>query len=455
VNITENRIDDLNTRITVHMAPEDYKPKVKEELRNYAKKAKMPGFRPGKVPLNLVKKMVGIGLVIDTVSKTLNENLQTYIDDNQLNILGEPLPTEKRGESYFDIDCNKELEFSFEVGLAPAFELNLDVPNPVTRYEIVADDEAIEKRIEELKDRFGDLVYPEEVGEGDTIFGKLIEVNEAGEVVEGGFEKAVPLNPNRLDVPELFESLMGKKVEDEIPFQLEQIGDDEAIQNGLTLSAEELENAKGKSLHFHVARISRIRLAELNEELFRKVLGDETEVKTEEEFRAKIKEDLSKEFTEQGKYHFRGEIKKALEQNHSLDFPTEFLKKWLIETQENITEENVADEFDKSLEGLKWSLIVEKIRKEYPEETGFEESELVDSVKEGLKATMGPNVDEQMLESYTQYILQNEEMSRQYFYRLMDDKIFGAIEEKIPTESKEITAKDFEKLNEEEKGGEV
>ncbi len=447
MNITQNRIDDLNSIIKIVLDPADYKNEVKEEVKKHARKAQMPGFRPGKVPIGLVKKMLGMGVVVEIVSKRVSEELNNFINENDLNILGEPLPVEKRDENYFDIDCEKTLEFDFELGLSPQFDLKLELADVITRYEIEPTPESIEKKIEEVKERFGEMENPEEVAEGDIVFGVLEELNDEGEVVEGGFSKSIPLNPKRLKAPSLFEALQGKKIEEHIPFTFE------ALENGLEdaktvfmFSEEEVGQVAEKSLRFRIGRINRTVLAELNEEVFRKVLGDDTEVADEAAFREHIVNELKTEFEARTQNHFRGEIKKALEAQHQMAFPEGFLKKFLKETSEEVTDENVEEHYENSLDGLKWSLIIDRIQKEYEEETKIEDGEVETSIRESLGGSMSVNANDEMMEQYVKYVMGNEQLARNYLYRLLDDKIFGVLEQKVVSEIKHVSLAEFEEL---------
>lgn len=447
MNITQNRIDDLNTVIKIQLDPADYKPEVQEEVKKYARKAQMPGFRTGKVPNGLVKKMLGLGVVVDIVSKKVSEELQKFISENELNILGEPLPVEKRDEKYFDVDCNKELEFDFELGLSPQFDLNLDFPNVITRYEIEPTEASINERIEDVKERFGEMQNPQEVAAGDIVFGVLEEVNESGEKVEDGFNKSIPLNPKRLEAPKLFDALNGKKLEDSIPFSFDEL--ENGVETAKTIflfSEEEVEASERKNLRFRIGRINRTIPAELTEEVFRKVLGDETEVKDEAGFREHIINELKLENESRSLNHFRGEIKKALEAQHEMDFPAAFLKKYLQETQKDVTEDNVEEHYQNSLDGLKWTMIVERIQKEYEEETEIKDGEVEAKIRESLGGSMSVNANDEMMDQYVNYVMGNEQMARQYVYRLMDDKIFGVLEGKVVSEIKSISPDEFEEL---------
>jgi trigger factor len=391
--------------------------------------------------------MLGLGVVVDIVSKKVSEELQKFISENELNILGEPLPVEKRDEKYFDVDCNKELEFDFELGLSPQFDLNLDFPNVITRYEIEPTEASINERIEDVKERFGEMQNPKEVAAGDIVFGVLEEVNESGEKVEEGFSKSIPLNPKRLKAAKLFDALKGKKLEDSIPFSFDELENGVETAKTIFLFSEgEVEAAEGKKLHFRVGRINRTIPAELTEEVFRKVLGDETEVKDEAGFREHLINELKLENESRSLNHFRGEIKKALEAQHEMDFPAEFLKKYLQETQKDVTEDNVEEHYQNSLDGLKWTMIVERIQKEYEEETEIKDGEVEAKIRESLGGSMSVNANDEMMDQYVNYVMGNEQMARQYVYRLMDDKIFGVLEGKVVSEIKRISPDEFEEL---------
>lgn len=447
MDITQNKIDDLNTKVSINLQPADYKDKVKDQLKEYAKKVNLPGFRPGKVPIGLVRKMAGVGMVIETVTKILQEELNDFIDTHELRLLGEPLPVEKRGEEYFDINCEKELDFEFEMGLAPEIALNLSLDKPVTRYEIEIDDAYLTKHLDDLRDRHGDLVYPETVEESAIVFGKLDEINADGEVVENGFTKMLALNPQRLEVPDFFAPYMGKKIDDVVPFSLETV-DKEAdeLKKIFTLEDDELTAIQEKKMQFTVKRISKITLAEINEEFIKKVLGEDTEITIEEDFKADMRKKLIDELAESAKYHSRHKIREAVEGNHEIPLPDEFLKRWLVETREKITEENVEEEYKGLKSSTIWGLLVNEIQQAYPE-SKIENEDLEAYVTSQMKENMGEELGEEQLKQYVDYVLKNEQMGQQYYYRLLDERIFDVIESQITIEHETISATDFVELD--------
>ena len=377
----------------------------------------------------------------------MHEELNAFIEKNELRLLGEPLPIEKRDESYFDVACEKTLEFDFELGMAPEIVLNLSLDKPVSRYEIEIDDAHLDKHLEELRDRHGDLVYPETVEEGAIVFGKIHEVDEAGEAVAEGFEKMLALNPERLEVPAFFEPYMGKVIEDKVPFSIDIEGkEDEDLKRIFTLDDEELANMKGKSLSFEIKRISKVTLAEINEGFIKKVLGEETEITTEEAFRTEMKSKLADDLADNAKYHSRHKIREAVEANHEIPLPDAFLKKWILETREKATEETVDEEYEGLKSSTQWGLLVNEIQAAYPE-SKIGDSDLETYVENQMRGNMGEELGEEQLKQYVEYVMKNEQLVQQYYYRLLDERIFEVIESQITIEHETISATAFLELD--------
>ncbi|MCB0843035.1 MAG: trigger factor family protein, partial [Bacteroidetes bacterium] len=225
MNITQVSTGDLTASITILLESADYKGKVNEELKKHAKKASMPGFRPGKVPVGVVKRMVGKSVVIEEVTRSVSDLLSDYIKDNEIKILGDPLPRDRKTEDDFDINCDKDMEFLFDIGLAPEFSLDYSLSAKPPIYEIEIDEAFLNEEIKNYQDRFAEVTNPESVAEGDVIYGRLYEVNEEGEEVEGGYSKMIGINPERVDNKDLFKSFYGKELEYTTDFELFQLGE--------------------------------------------------------------------------------------------------------------------------------------------------------------------------------------------------------------------------------------
>ena len=271
----------------------------------------MPGFRPGKVPVSVVKKMVGMSVLMDELGKKLNQELTQYIQEEKLQILGEPLPVEDKTSDEFDVNCDKELEFTYEVGLAPEFEVDLspkkkDIP-PL--YEIEIDDKALDAEIKQYQERLADVEEVEEAKKGDTIYGRIQDVAEDGTVAEGAFDKMVVLNPARIEKEgPFFKTVVGKKIEDTFSVKLTDISKStEEIAKITFVDEAELKELEGKDLQFVLKKIQRTSPAKLTPDFFKRVMdinsgkmpeqaeeGEESEV-TEAEFKDSIREQLAKQ----------------------------------------------------------------------------------------------------------------------------------------------------------------
>ena len=468
MNITQVSTGDLTASITILLESADYKGKVNEELKKHAKKASMPGFRPGKVPVGVVKRMVGKSVVIEEVTRSVSDLLSDYIKDNEIKILGDPLPRDRKTEDDFDINCDKDMEFLFDIGLAPEFSLDYSLSAKPPIYEIEIDEAFLNEEIKNYQDRFAEVTNPESVAEGDVIYGRLYEVNEEGEEVEGGYSKMIGINPERVDNKDLFKSFYGKELEYTTDFELFQLGEtSKKIADLLFVSEEEIENIKDKKFKFTVKRINRVEMRELGDELYEKVsgsLGWEEEIKDEETFKNKLSEHLKEDMKESSNWYFRNEAQKLMLEKHEMTFPDEFLKRWLLESElnrnnneknqalprpEEEIKEQIEKEFPEFLKSLKWSLIVEKINKDNSETT-VEPEEL----REGIKSYMserygkmeGQTITDQQLEEFLNYTLQNEELVRMHYKRMADEKLFDYLTKQIEGEAKTISATDFTEL---------
>lgn len=461
MNITQESTGNLTANITVLLTPEDYKPQVTEELKKQAKKASMPGFRPGKVPFNLVRKMVGMPVLIEEVNKIVSRALSDYIRENEVNLLGDPMPESQKTEADFDVTCEKDLDFVFQVGLAPEFEVNYKLKKKATQYDISIDDAFLDEQIENFQDRFGEVTNPEEVAKGDIMYGQLYEADEEGNRVEGGFEKMVALNPDRIDSKTFFKPYIGKKVEEVFDLDIFKIAKKHAdIASALFMEEEEVKALKGKSIKMALKKVNRIGKAEVNEELFSKVAASmqwlpeegETELKITDldDFKKRLASQLEKEFEENGKWYYRNEVQKGLMDGNPLELPTEFLKKWMLKSQEGYTEERVENEFDDFTKSVTWSMIVENVAK--AEDIKVEEEDLKESIREFVRKNM-PGMGAELAEreeEYVNYILQNQEMLEQHYRRIRDEKLYEVLEEKVGSKKGKITATKFVEMSKKE-----
>ncbi|MEZ4774907.1 MAG: trigger factor [Bacteroidia bacterium] len=454
MNITLEKTGDLTSEIKIHLLSEDYKGKVEEELKRQSKKASVPGFRPGKVPIGMVRKMVGKSVVIDEVTKAISDSLSDYISEQKLNVLGEPLVKEELQEEDFDVNCEKDVQIVFEVGLAPDFELNTAISQEVKKYEIEVDDLFINTEIEKFQDRFADVSNPEIVAEKDVVYGKLQEVDANGAVAEEGFEKMVALNPERVENHDIFLPFIDKGIGEILPLDIFSIAaTEEKVGEILFIEPDQLEELKGKSFQFEIKRINRLAKAELNEDFFKKVAtsngwADPDSYTEEAAFRAKLAEQLKNEMEESRDWYLQNQLQKELVASNGLSFPEEFLKKWLLKSNKDATEEDINKEMPEMLKSLNWTLIVNKVNELYPE-TKVQEEELKEEIKVYIKkryAHMEELNDDKRMDDLVNYTLQNEELLRMHVKRVSDDKLFRKLNEIITPENTSISATDFTTL---------
>ncbi|MEM6346050.1 MAG: trigger factor [Bacteroidota bacterium] len=458
MNITQESTGNLTANINIHLAPEDYKDAVNIELKRYAKQANMPGFRAGKVPIGMVKKMVGRAIVVEEVNKVVSKELTSYLTESKLDILGHPMPKHDLTEEDFDPDCKTDMNFVFEVGLAPDFEVNYDFKETPTQYEIEIDDAFFEEELKNYQDRFGEVQTPEEVGEGDIIYGSAYEVDPNGEQVEEGFQRMIALNPIRVENPAFFEPYLGMKLEEVADLDLFKMKEDVAeIGKLIFMEEEELEEMRDKTLKFEVKRINRITLAELNPEFFTKVAQnlqwEETEFADLEAFSVKMKEQMQKELSESAKWHFRNQVQKQLMEINLLTLPDEFLKDWLLENEERYeTMQDVEDNYADFTTSVSWSLIVEKIQ----QGEGFERIEREDieeSIKNAITGSFASREEEltdEMMQQYIDYSMGNQEMLDMHHRQLTNERLYDYLDNKVTKQSDNITATDFVELQQKE-----
>lgn len=436
MNITKENIDALNAVVKVEISAADYQDKVTKILRDYRKKADIPGFRKGQVPMGMVKKQYGKSVMIDEVNKMLQESLNNFLVEEKLDILGNPLPKMQDDFSWE----SENYAFEFELGLAPEFEVNLDAKKKITQYIIIADDELLNKEIENIQKRFGKLVSKEAVEEGNNVTGTFINEEKA-------LDKKSTIELDTIKGKVNQKKFIGKKVGDVIALKSKGLFDDEhKLMSALGLSHDEIHGLD-IPLTFTIEEINITELAKLNQELFDKVFESGI-VKSEEELRAKIKEDSEKQFSTQADQQLLNTITEYLVENTIFDLPAEFLKKWLaVSGEKPMTPEQATEEFNKSEKGLRYQLIEGKILKDNNLQINFEE--LKDFAKGFIKAQMAQygqlNPKEKELDDIAQRILGNQDEAKRLREQLASHKLLNFYKERMTFKVKEVNYEKFVK----------
>ena len=436
MNITKEQIDNLNAVVKVAITKEDYQDKVDTILKNYKKQANIPGFRKGQVPMGLIKKQYGKAVLVDEVNKLLQDNLNKYLTEEKLDVLGNPLPKQKDD---FDWD-QEELDFEFELGLAPDFEVPLKTKKAITHYKIVADKKMINEQVERIQRQYGKLVSKEEVGKKDEVSGKF--ENEAE-----GIDNQSLLEMDKLKNKKAIDSLVGKKVGDTVTLKTKGLfQEDYFLSSALGTSRDKVENLDIE-VSFTITEINERQPAELNHELFDKLFGKDS-VKSEKELRDRIAEDSEKQFEQQADQKLLNDVTEYFIENTKFELPTGFLTKWIQMTgDKELTPEEASEEYEKSEKGLRYQLIEGKIIKDNNLQVQFDE--LKEFAKGFIKSQMAQfgqlNPKEEELDAIAVRVLGNQDEVRRLSEQLMSQKLLNLYKEKGNLKTKEVTYENFVK----------
>jgi trigger factor len=448
MNIEKKAIDAVNVVLTLQVTKEDYQEKVEKTLREYRKKANVPGFRPGMVPAGLLKKMYGKAILAEEVNKLISDSLYNYIKENNLAILGEPLPSE--GQELLDFDKDEDFSFSFDLALAPEFNVEFSKKDKIDNYTIVPDEKMIDNQVKAYTGRFGSYEQEETVEEKDMVKGNLFESDAKGKEVEGGVnvENAV-LTPSYVKDEKIKEKFIGAKKGDKITFNVQKAFDknEAEIASFLKISKEAAAEFKG-NVTITIDGITRYKEAEMNQELFDKVFGEGV-VKSEEEFMAKIKAGLQETLDTDSQYKFGLDAKEAiLKKMANLEFPEAFLKRWVLETNKEMTAEQVDEQFSKMLDDLKFHLAKDKIAKD--KEVKAEMADLDVYAKKIAKAQFAQygmmSVPDDILENYARDMMKNQDAVRNMYEKVVEEKVFDVIKAEVTLVNKDVTIEEFNKM---------
>lgn len=434
MNITREQIDDLNAIVKVDITKEDYSEKVEKVLTDYRKNANIPGFRKGHVPMGLVKKQYGKAVLVDEVNKLLQDSLNKYLTEEKLDVLGNPLP---KAQDNLDWDA-ENFSFEFELGLAPAFAVDLSTMKPITHYHIVADEKMINDQVDRIAKQYGKLVSQDQVSEGSEITGvfkneeKEIEQRAtfdfekiAGEAQQKAFQKAKAGDTITLSSKGLF-------------------ADEHDLMTYLKVSHDEAHDLDIE-LSFKIDEINKREAAELNEELFGKLFPG-GEVTSVEQLKEKIKEDAEKQFAQQADQKLLNDVTEYLIENTPFELPANFLKKWIQVTGEKeLSEEEAAEEYGRSEKGLRYQLIEGKVIQDNNLSITFEEIKAY--AKNYVRMQMAQfgqmNPEEEMLDNIASRILSNQEEVKRLSEQLMSEKLVNLYKEKANLTTKEVNFDDF------------
>lgn len=447
MEITLNKTNTTEGLIKIKLTEGDYQPKVEEKVKEYARKASIKGFRQGKVPTGVIKKMFGKSILVEEINHLLSHKLTDYIKENNLKILGEPIPNQEKAQT-IDWDAQRNFEFEYQIGMVDDFKYDLSSKVKVKSYPIDVDEKTIQETLADLKKRFGVVSNPDESIADDNLFGEL-------RAAEGDFMREHAfISIEKVEKKEQ-KKFIGLKKDEEVEFDIAKIySDDELKGQLLGQSPEEAKEAKGKYI-FKVNTISRTQPAEVNQELFDKVFGKDA-VKSEDEFLAKIKETISENYKRESDHFLEHHIEDYFISNTSIDLPEQFLKTWLkSSSQGQVTDSVLEKEFEDYKRGLKWDLVKNKIAED--NKITVETDEVRAKAKDLIISQFGGQaIASQLgdrLDGIADNYLQNE--NGQNFMRLYNqlraEKILRLIRETITVQEKKVSVDEFKKIVQEHK----
>lgn len=447
MNIVKENLNDLTAVLKVNITKDDYTEKVETVIKDYRKKARIDGFRPGKIPTGLIKKMYGKGILVEEVNKLISESLTNYIRDEKLNLLGEPLPSENQKTA--DFDNETEFEFLFDVAIAPEIEIKISKKDKVPYYGIKVDDKLLESYTDNYTRRFGEFKDVEETTDIEMLTGNFIQLNEEGNVLEGGIEtNDVKITIEYIKDTDIKTTFAGKKVGDKVSFDVRKAyPSDSEIASMLKIDKEKAKEISG-DFQFEIIKIQRFEKAEINQELYDKAFGKDV-IKSDKEFKAKVTEEIKSNFVRETDYRFMIDAKQKFVEKINPELPTEFLKRWLtIVNEGKFTAEQIEEEYPKFEDDLKWQLIKDQIIRD--NEIKVEESDILDAAKEVTAAQFAQyglaNMPDEQLEQYAQEILKKDDERRKFYEKKFEDKVVDFIKDSVKLDTKEITTEEFQKL---------
>ncbi|MFK2583792.1 trigger factor [Bacteroides fragilis] len=449
MNVSLQNIDKVSALLTVKLEKADYQPQVDKSLKNIRQKAQVPGFRPGMVPMSLVKKMYGKSVIADEVNKLLSEKVYAYIKDNNINILGEPMPNEEK-QPDIDFDTMEEFEFVFDIALAPEFKAEVSDQDKVDYYTIEVTDEMVENQIKAYTQRNGKYEKVDAYEENDMLKGLLAELDEEGNTKEGGIQvEGAVMMPSYMKNDEQKAIFANAKVNDVLVFNPDAAYEGNAVEIASLLKIDKEAAAEVKSnFSFQVEEVTRFVNGELNQELFDQVFGKDA-VKTEEEFRAKVKESIAAQFVADSDYKFLIDVRKVLaDKVGKLEFPDALLKRVMLMNNKDKGEEFVNENYDKSIEELTWYLIKEQLVKE--NDIKVEQDDVINMAKEATKAQFAQygmlTIPDDILENYAKEMLKKKESIDGLVNRVVETKLAAALKGKVTLENKTVSMEEFNKM---------
>ena len=446
MNISLQNVDSVSAVLTVQIEKADYQEKVEKALKTLRQKVNMPGFRKGMVPAGLIKKQYGVSVLAEEIDKLLQEKVFEYIRENKVNMLGTPLPKENQ----VNFETEENFEFSFDIALAPEFNVELSANDSVDYYDINVTDEMVDQQVKMYTQRTAKYEKVEDYQDNDMLKGLLAELDENGNTKEGGVQvEGAVMMPVYMKNDEQKAIFNGAKTNTVLVFNPSVAFDNNEAELAslLKLKKEEVADHKG-NFSFQIEEITRMIPGELTQELFDQILG-EGKAHNEEEFRAQIKETIAKQFEADSDYKFLIDVRTYLTNKiGKLEFPDALLKRIMLDNNKEKGEEFVAENYEKSLEELTWHLIKEKLVA--ANDIKVEQGDLTNMAKEATRAQFAQygmiNVPEELLENYSKEMLKKQESVEALLNRVVESKLSETLKGQVTLNHKAVSAEEFNQM---------
>ena len=446
MNISLQNVDKVSAVLTVQIEKADYQEKVEKSLKTLRQRVNMPGFRKGMVPMALIKKQYGTSVLVEEVDKLMQEKVGEYIRENNVNMLGTPLPKENN----VNFETDENFEFSFDIALAPEFTVELSNNDTIDYYDINVTDEMVDQQVKMYTQRTAKYDKVEEYQDNDMLKGLLAELDENGNTKEGGLQvEGAVMMPTYMKNDDQKAIFNGAKTNTVLVFNPATAFDNNEAELAslLKIKKEEVANYKG-NFSFQIEEITRMIPGDLNQELFDQVLG-EGKAHSEEEFRAQIKETIAKQFEADSDYKFLIDVRNyVVNKIGKLEFADELMKRIMLENNKEKGEEFVAEHYEKSIEELTWHLIKEQLVK--ANDIKVEQEDVVNMAKEATRAQFAQygmmSVPEDLLENYAKEMLKKKESVEGLVNRVVETKLASALKSQVKLNNKTISAEEFNKM---------
>jgi trigger factor len=447
--VRENK-DPLNAVIKVRIERDDYESKYNDQLKNYRGKAHLKGFRKGKTPMEVIRKMYGKAVLIDVVNEVLEQEMQKYLTDNNIKILGQPLPSKEHPPQNFETRNLGDFEFKFDIGLSPEFDLEgLSKSEKFQLNLIKITEKMIDKQLDHAKLRMGKEENPEQDILADDIITLQVRELENEAIKEIGHESTFKIDVKAI-ADKVKNEILKKRKGDKIRINIFKLEDDRSIdyvRKYYLKLADDDKKTVGESFEATIIEVSRVIPAELNQAFFDNFFGTGN-VSSVDEAREKIKSSIDQSFRRQGEAILYAEFQKRLMEKNKLSLPDDFLQRWLQSGENELTLEQVKEQYSSFAENLQWTLIENRIKKDFS--LKVEEEELRDHFKQRIQEYMrGYPMSEDMLKSSTDRLMQDKEQLQRAYDEIMSDKIFDTIHKSVSIKEKRLDEDKFRKKLEE------